>query len=98
MWTSNLFCSGYVYIRGFLDWHGGVDMAKKGGCWEAAAGPGVVIRAGWGNAGEGYHVVIDHGNGLKTRYYHGNGNVALKKFKNSQNISDEFLNEVNNLI
>ena len=32
------------------------------------------------------------------RYYCGNGDVALKRFKNSQNISDEFLKEVNNLI
>ena len=32
------------------------------------------------------------------RYYRNNGIVALKKFKNSQGISDEFLKEVNNLI
>ena len=32
------------------------------------------------------------------RCYRSNGDVALKKFKNSQNISDEFLKEVNNLI
>ena len=32
------------------------------------------------------------------RYYCSNGIVALKKVKNSQNISDEFLKEVNNLI
>ena len=32
------------------------------------------------------------------RYYCKGGYVALKKFKNSQNISDEFLKEVNNLI
>ena len=32
------------------------------------------------------------------RYYCEDGYVALKKFKNSQDISDEFLKEVNNLI
>ena len=32
------------------------------------------------------------------RYYFKNGYVALKKLENSQNISDEFLKEVNNLI
>ena len=32
------------------------------------------------------------------RYYCSDGIVALKKVKNSQNISDEFLKEVNNLI
>ena len=36
-------------------------------------------------------------NTSNTRYYC-KGTVALKKFKNSQNISDEFLKEVNNLI
>ena len=32
------------------------------------------------------------------RYYYTNGPVALKKLENSQNISDEFLKEVNILI
>ena len=32
------------------------------------------------------------------RYCYTNGSVALKKLKNSQNISDEFLKEVNILI
>ena len=32
------------------------------------------------------------------RYYYKNGLVALKKLENSQNVSDEFLNEVNILI
>ena len=32
------------------------------------------------------------------RYYHTEGPVALKKLENSQNISDEFLKEVNILI
>ena len=32
------------------------------------------------------------------RYYYKNGPVALKKLENSQNVSDEFLKEVNILI
>ena len=32
------------------------------------------------------------------RHYCENGSVALKKFKNSQNASEKFLKEVNNLI
>ena len=32
------------------------------------------------------------------RYYYENGHVALKKLENSQDISDEFLKEVNALI
>jgi len=70
-------CSGYAYIRGFTAWHGGVDLAKKGGCWLNSAGAGRVIRAGWGYGGEGFHVVIDHGGGVWTRYYHGNGRFAV---------------------
>ena len=35
---------------------------------------------------------------INKRYYYTNGPVALKKLENSQNISDEFLKEVNILI
>ena len=35
---------------------------------------------------------------LDKRYYYKNGIVALKKLENSQNVSDEFLKEVNILI
>ena len=71
-------CPGYTYIRGFKASHQGVDLAKGGGCWISASAPGVVTRAGWGSSGEGYHVVIDHGNGIKTKYYHGNGQLTVK--------------------
>ena len=72
------FCPGYSYSRGFSAWHGGVDLAKNGGCWINAAAAGRVTEAGWGSGGVGFHVVIDHGNGVKTRYYHGNGNFAVR--------------------
>ena len=71
-------CPGYAYSRGFKPTHGGVDLAKNGGCWIEAAAPGKVIRAGWGNTGEGYYVAIDHGNGLQTNYYHGEKRFAVK--------------------
>ena len=35
---------------------------------------------------------------VNKRYYYTNGPVALKKLENSQNVSDEFLKEVNILI
>ncbi len=49
--------------------HAGVDML--GGSGEAihTAADGVVVRAGWW-AGYGKVVVVDHGNGLETRYGH----------------------------
>jgi len=70
-------CPSWSWSRGYASWHRGADMAKNGGCWINAAAPGVVTRTGWSNGGEGFNVVIDHGNGLSTRYYHGNGNFAV---------------------
>lgn len=49
--------------------HAGIDLL--GGSGEAihSAADGVVVRAGWW-AGYGKVVVVDHGNGLETRYGH----------------------------
>lgn len=70
-------CPGWSWSRGYASWHRGVDMAKRGGCWVNSAASGVVIRTGWTSGGQGFNVVVDHGNGLHTRYYHGNGNFAV---------------------
>jgi len=70
-------CPGWSWSRGYASWHRGVDMARNGGCWINAAASGVVTRTGWTNGGQGFNVTIDHGNGLSTRYYHGNGNFAV---------------------
>ena len=70
------------WSRGFTYYHGGVDLAQNGGCWERAAAPGTVVVAGWRGAGQGFMVEIDHGsiNGknVRTRYYHGNGNYRVQ--------------------
>jgi murein DD-endopeptidase MepM/ murein hydrolase activator NlpD len=71
-------CSGWSWSRGFTAWHGGADMAKRGGCWINAAGNGTVTYAGWSNGGQGYNIRIDHDNGFSTLYYHGNGQFAVK--------------------
>lgn len=75
---SNPDCAGYVFIRGFSPWHNGVDLSKYGGCPIRAIADGTVIYAGWGTYGEGYNVKIDHGNGIQSMYYHGDGNIWVK--------------------
>ena len=64
--------SDYGY-RNFGDgWHGGIDIVRPGGstgCTVVAAESGTVVFSGWKNSA-GYTVIIDHGDGLKTHYYH----------------------------
>ncbi len=69
-------CSGWSWSRGYSSYHGGVDMAKGGGCWINSIGNGYVKKAGWG--GWGFTTMIDHGNGLVSIYGHGSGQYAVK--------------------
>lgn len=71
-------CSGYGWSRGFTAWHNGVDLARAGGCPERAIAAGTVIYAGWGNGGQGYYVAIDHGSGVMSQYFHGDGNIWVR--------------------
>lgn len=50
--------------------HPGLDIASSCGTPTQAADGGTVIEAGWSTAGYGNTVVIDHGNGMHTRYAH----------------------------
>lgn len=55
-----------------MGWHGGVDLCAPGGSKGVAvlaAAGGTVVTAGW-HYSYGYNVLIDHGNGIKTRYAH----------------------------
>ncbi|GAB4285900.1 MAG: hypothetical protein Kow0081_3890 [Candidatus Dojkabacteria bacterium] len=74
---SNPSCVGYGYSRGFSSWHNGVDLPKRGGCHIRAAAAGTVEFAGWSSGGEGFMVRINHGNGVKTLYFHGNGDFYV---------------------
>jgi len=63
----------YTY-RGtyYPNFHGGIDLANGCGTPLYSAGPGVVVASGqplmpWDT---GYGVVIDHGNGIQTWYWH----------------------------
>ncbi|MFZ5944082.1 MAG: peptidoglycan DD-metalloendopeptidase family protein [Bacillota bacterium] len=56
-------------ITGKRSLHQGVDIAANYGTAIYAYTEGKVIQAGW-DGGYGKSVIIDHGNGLKTRYAH----------------------------
>jgi len=71
-----LHCSGWSWSRGFSSYHGGVDMAKAGGCWINAIGNGYVKKAGWG--GWGFTTIIDHGGGIVSIYGHGTGKYNVQ--------------------
>ncbi len=55
---------------GKLERHTGWDIAAPEGTPATVTASGTVIEAGWSDAGYGQHVVVDHGNGLKTLYGH----------------------------
>lgn len=71
-------CPGYTFIRGFNPAHKGVDLSKENGCWISAAGDGTVTTVTWGSKGEGWEVIINHGNGFQTEYLNGNGQFKVK--------------------
>lgn len=57
-------------ITQYYHWgHSGLDIGDKTGNPIYAAEAGRVERAGWAR-GYGYHVVVNHGNGIKTVYGH----------------------------
>lgn len=51
------------------EWHMGIDLADREGSDIYAAASGTVIEVRWGE-GYGETLVIDHGNGLQSRYSH----------------------------
>jgi len=68
---SGSFLSGFGPRWGRL--HKGIDILGKTGQTYYAAQSGTVIFAGWDGSGYGNTIVIDHGNGVQTRYAHSSG-------------------------
>jgi murein DD-endopeptidase MepM/ murein hydrolase activator NlpD len=56
--------------QAFWSGHSGIDIANRTGTPIVAADAGYVVLAGQDTWGYGNQVVIDHGNGFKTRYAH----------------------------
>ncbi len=55
----------------YFSWyHPGVDISNLAGGPIHAADSGTVVIAGWDNTGYGNTIVVDHGNGFRTRYAH----------------------------
>lgn len=58
-------------IYGTVRFHSGIDIGAAGGNDIVAAESGTVILASTGyNGGYGNYIIIDHGNGMTTRYAH----------------------------
>ena len=50
--------------------HGAIDIGAPKGSAIVAVDAGTVVTAGWLKTGAGYAVIINHGNGIYSRYYH----------------------------
>jgi murein DD-endopeptidase MepM/ murein hydrolase activator NlpD len=74
-------CAGYRWQRGIggRSNHTGVDLSKSGGCPIRAAAAGTVKYVGWLDNRAGWSIIIDHGSGVETHYYHGDGNIWVSK-------------------
>ena len=59
-----------VITQRFIWYHPGIDIANNSSPSVVAADAGRVEYAGWDGTGYGNMVLIDHGNGFKTRYGH----------------------------
>ena len=61
---------GWRTLFGKREFHAAIDIGAYSGTPVVAAADGKVLWAKWIESGAGNQVVIDHGNGLSTRYNH----------------------------
>lgn len=63
---------GYRFLFGKTSFHRGIDISGSGALGKPviASAAGTVEKVTSGNTGYGYSVLINHGNGIKTRYGH----------------------------
>lgn len=70
--------------QGYYSYHPAIDIESPIGTPVLAIDSGFVVTSGWDNSGYGYHIVIDHGNGLQSLYahlqtYHVEAGVTVQK-------------------
>ncbi len=70
---------GSRYLSGKWQNHDGIDIARNGNPKIVAAAAGTVIYvSSHGSGSYGWNLIIDHGNGVATRYAHMNKRPAVK--------------------
>ena len=74
--TGVITATWYYPSGGF---HGALDWGIPVGTTVYAAGDGVVLAAGWRSGGFGNCTIIQHANGLRTYYAHGNGTFYVSE-------------------
>lgn len=69
-------CNGYRFFGSINSYpgHNGTDVGISGGCVIRSIAAGTVFYSGWEDV-SGYTVKVDHGGGVKSYYYHGNGEI-----------------------
>lgn len=70
--TATMYYSSGIY-------HGALDYGVPIGTNVYAAAEGVVLVAGWSNSGYGNYVCLQHSNGMRTYYAHGNGTFYVRE-------------------
>ena len=73
IWPMRGIIMTYFGERIWYGIHMGLDISTSCGTPVVAADGGTVIESGWSPYGYGINVVIDHGNGIRTRYAHFSG-------------------------
>ncbi|MBE6618654.1 MAG: hypothetical protein E7626_02585 [Ruminococcaceae bacterium] len=70
-WVTSEYGPRKAPVAGASTYHKGIDIARSGNPKIVAAAAGEVIKAGWSDS-YGWHLKIDHGNGVITLYAHMN--------------------------